>query len=219
MIGPHTTSISLMARLGGADPDATAWDEFVRIYAPHVIRWCRGHGLGEWDAHDVSQDVLLRFWKQAGSFRYDPTKTLRGYLRRMVLTAVSDWSEHVRRAGTLAPSGPLEALLHDLPARDDLAARIERAYDTELAALAMREVEARVQPHTWEAFRLLAIEGRSGVEAAERLGMQVNTAYVARAKVQRMIREAVTRLDTPPAPVAEQPPSATELARTPERRR
>jgi RNA polymerase sigma factor (sigma-70 family) len=219
MIGPHTTRISLMARLGGAAPDAAAWDEFIRLYAPHVIHWCHGHGLKEWDAQDVSQDVLLRFWKQAGSFRYDPAKTLRGYLRRMVLTAVSDWSEHVRRAGTLAPAGPLEALLHDLPARDDLATRIERAYDTELAALAMREVESRVEPHTWEAFRLLAIEGRSGAEVAERLGMQVNTTYVARAKVQRMIREAVTRLDTPPAPVGGQPQAAAPLADSPEPRR
>lgn len=202
MIGPQTTRISLMARLGGADPDASAWDEFVRLYSPHVIRWCLGHGLQECDALDVAQDVLVRFWRQAGTFRYDPDKTLRGYLRRMVLTAISDWSDHVRRAGKLAAAGPLEALLHNLPARDDLAARIERAYDTELVAVAMREVESRVQPHTWQAFRLLAIEGVSGAEVAERLGMQVNTAYVARAKVQRMIREAVARLDTPPDPAA-----------------
>jgi len=47
MIGPHTTRISLMARLGGADPDTAAWDEFVRLYAPHVIHWCRGHGIKE----------------------------------------------------------------------------------------------------------------------------------------------------------------------------
>ena len=31
---------------------------------------------------------------------------------------------------------------------------------------AMRLVRVRVEPHTWEAFRLLAIEGLSGDEAA-----------------------------------------------------
>jgi RNA polymerase sigma factor (sigma-70 family) len=199
---PRTTRISLMARLGGPERDVDAWDEFVRMYAPHVIQWCRGHGLQETDAHDVSQDVLLRFWRQAATFRYDPEKTLRGYLRRMVVSAVSDWGEQLRRAGRLATGGPLESLLENKPARDDLAARIERAYDTELLALAMREVEERVQPHTWEAFRLLALEGRGGAEVAERLGMQINTAYVARKKVQRMIREVVARLDAPTARTA-----------------
>ena len=202
---PHTTRISLMARLGGSERDAAAWDEFVRLYAPHVIQWCRGHGLQETDAHDVSQDVLLRFFRQAATFRYDPEKTLRGYLRRMVVSAVSDWGDQIRRAGRVATGGPLDALLQSQPARDDLAARIERAFDTELLALAMREVEERVQPHTWEAFRLLAIEGRGGAEVAERLGMQINTAYVARKKVQRMIREIIARLDAPAAPQAAEP--------------
>lgn len=202
---PHTTRISLMARLGGPERDVAAWDEFVRLYGPHVIQWCRGHGLQESDAHDVSQDVLLRFFRQAATFRYDPEKTLRGYLRRMVVTAISDWGDQVRRAGRLAGGGPLETLLESQPARDDLAARIERAYDTELLALAMREVEERVQPHTWEAFRLLALEGRGGAEVAERLGMQINTAYVARKKVQRMIREIIARLDAPAGSQAAEP--------------
>lgn len=204
MNGPQTTSISLMARLGAVGQTEAAWDEFMRIYGPHVIQWCRGHGLLESDALDVSQEVLLRFWRRAASFRYDPTQTLRGYLRRMVLSAVSDWAEQTRRGGRVGRHAPLDALLENLPAREDLATRLERAYDTELLSIAMREVEERVQPHTWEAFRLLALEGRSGGDVAERLGMQVNTAYVARTKVQRMIREVMERLETQSEkPVAE----------------
>jgi RNA polymerase sigma factor (sigma-70 family) len=205
MSGPQTTRVSLMVRLGAADRDDDAWAEFVRMYGPHMIQWCRGHGLAEWDARDVSQEVLLRFWKQTATFQYDPAKTLRGYLRRMVVSAVSDWGDQARRAGRVAPDGPLDALLRDLPARDDLAARIERAYDTELLSLAMREVEARVQPHTWEAFRLLALEGLGGAEVALRLGMQLNTAYVAKKKVQRMIRETIARIDAEAGRTAEAP--------------
>lgn len=196
MNGPQTTSISLMARLGDAGQNEAAWNEFLRIYGPHVIQWCRGHGLRDSDAQDISQEVLLRFWRRAASFHYDPSQTLRGYLRRMVLSAVSEWAEQARRGGRVGGKEPLDALLENIPAREDLAARLERAYDTELLAIAMREVEERVQPHTWEAFRLLAMEGRSGMEVAERLGMQVNTAYVARTKVQRMIREVMAKLDT-----------------------
>ena len=42
---------------------------------------------------------------------------------------------------------------------------------------------------TWDAFQLLAIEGRSGAEVARQLNMKVATVFVARSKVQRMLRE------------------------------
>jgi len=195
MTGPKTTRVSLMARLHDAADDAGAWEEFVRIYGPHVVQWCRGHGLQDADAHDVSQDVLLRFWRQAHAFRYDPARSLRGYLRRMVFTAVADWADEAdreRRRGDVR----LGELLASVPAREDLATRIEQAYDLELLTIAMQEVEKRVQPHTWQAFRLLAIERHSGADVAARLGMQPNTAYVARKKVQRMIRETIETLDS-----------------------
>lgn len=195
MTGPTTTRVSLMARLHGAAYDPGVWQDFVRIYGPHVIQWCRGHGLQEADAHDVAQNVLLRFWRQAQGFHYDPERSLRGYLRRMVFTAVADWAAelaHARRRG----DARLSMFLDSLPAREELSSRIEEAYDTELLAIAMREVEERVQPHTWQAFRLLALEQRSGAEVAVQLGIQQNTAYVARKKVQRMIRETIARLDT-----------------------
>ena len=87
-----------------------------------------------------------------------------------------------------------EEALTSLPARDDLVSRIEEAYDTELLGVAMNAVKARVEPHTWKAFELLALEGLSGTEVATQLGIKQNTAYVARKKVQRMIREAVENL-------------------------
>ena len=197
MNGPQTTRASLLARMGdvGATADVSAWPEFVRIYGPHVIHWCRAHGLQDADAHDVSQNVLVKVWRQAASFRYDPAKTFRGYLRRVVLSAVCDWADQSRRQPLLDFGGPISRLLDDLPAREDLAARIERAYDTELLDAAMQEVRQRVEKHTWTAFRMLALEHRSGAEVADQLGMQINTAYVARKKVQRMIRDAVARLD------------------------
>jgi RNA polymerase sigma-70 factor (ECF subfamily) len=197
MNGPQTTRVSLLARLGdaGVMADASAWPEFVQVYGPHVIHWCRDHGLQDADAHDVSQNVLVKVWRQAGSFRYDPTKTFRGYLRKVVLSTVCDWADQARRQPQLASGGPVGRLLDDVPAREDLVARLERAYDTELLDAAMQEVQQRVEPHTWAAFRMLALEHRSGADVAEELGMKVNTAYVARTKVQRMIREAVARLD------------------------
>jgi DNA-directed RNA polymerase specialized sigma24 family protein len=86
---------SLLARLHEEPNNAEAWGEFVRIYGTHVIGWCLAHGLQDADACDVSQEVLVRFWKQAAKFRYDPSQRFLAYLRRIVVSALADRTRRV----------------------------------------------------------------------------------------------------------------------------
>ncbi len=72
---------------------------------------------------------------------------------------------------------------------------LEQEANRELLEVAIRRVQARVQPRTWEAFRLLVVEEHPGVEVAERLCMNIGTVFVARSKVQRMLREEFERLN------------------------
>jgi RNA polymerase sigma-70 factor (ECF subfamily) len=190
------TRLSLMARIHGEPEDPDVWSDFVATYGPVVLRWCRHHGLQDSDARDVAQDVIVRVWRQAGSFRYDPSLRFRNYLRRVVLTAVSDWSASRKSDRIGTGSTALQTYLGSLPAREELADRFEDAFDMERLAAAMMEVEARVKPSTWAAFRMLAIEQLSGREAAARLGMAHANVYMARMNVQRMISDALRRRET-----------------------
>jgi RNA polymerase sigma-70 factor (ECF subfamily) len=56
-------------------------------------------------------------------------------------------------------------------------------------------VRLRVAPHTWEAFRLLALEGLPAAEVAARVSLQVAMVYVAKSKVQKMLREEIAKLE------------------------
>jgi len=56
-------------------------------------------------------------------------------------------------------------------------------------------VQSRVAPQTWEAFRLTALEGVSGTEAAARIPMPVNQVYVSKRRVQLLLQEELARLD------------------------
>ena len=76
--------------------------------------------------------------------------------------------------------------------------RLEEAFDQEMLKEASNVIRLRIEPRTWEAFELLAIEGYSGAEAAARLQMKVATVFVARSKVQRMLREELARLELSP---------------------
>jgi RNA polymerase sigma-70 factor (ECF subfamily) len=59
----------------------------------------------------------------------------------------------------------------------------------------MARVQLRVEPRTWEAFRLTALEGCSGAEVGTRLGLQVAAVFQARSRVQRMLQAEVRTLD------------------------
>lgn len=189
-----TTRISLLEQVCRHPGDPRAWSSFVAFYGPAVVRWCRRHGLQDCDAADVAQDVLLRFWRHAGKFRYDPARSFRGYLRRIVVTAVSDWAESCAARRTIPCGDATRARLDSEPAREDLAARIEQAFDTELLAIAMAEAQTRVQPRTWQAFRMLAIDDMPGRDVAASLGMDLRHVYVARSEVQSMIRQILGRV-------------------------
>jgi RNA polymerase sigma-70 factor (ECF subfamily) len=192
--GPDT-SLALLSRLRAGAEDPEAWARFVYLYGPHLVDWCRKHGLQDADARDVTQEVLVQLARTMGRFRKDPEKRFRGWLRSVVHSALSDWVE--RKKSQPAGSGDSEVIryLHQLPDRDDLARRIEEEFDRELVDVAMLRVRERVEPRTWEAFRLVAIERLSGKEAAEALGMTVGSTFAAKCRVQRLVREEIEQLD------------------------
>lgn len=202
MRGTSTTRISLLEALGHPRGDDEAWGEFVRVYGPAVVDWCRARRLQHHDALDVTQEVLLRFWRASKQFRYDPRGRFRSYLEQVARSALVRWAEQ----GGEPHDQATRSLLEKIPEREDLLARLAEAYDTELLAVAMAEVRARVKPHTWQAFQMLAIDRQRGAEVAAALGMEASTVYVARWNVQRMIRETIDRLEGPsPAGIADAP--------------
>ena len=96
--------------------------------------------------------------------------------------------------------GPASVNVHDIPVGEDWVRLVEAESDWALLDRAMNRVRRRVQPKTWEAFRLLALEGRSGAEVAEQLGMTIGTVFMARSNVQKLMKEEVRRLSPPEGP-------------------
>ena len=189
------TSATLLDRVRSAPADQEAWNEFVERYGRKVYGWCRQWGLQEADAEDVTQDVLLRLAKKMRDFAYDPSRSFRGWLKTLTRHAWSDFLGARNRPGLGSADSQVVQALQQLEARDDLTQRLEEEYDRSLLEEAMARVRPRVQPHTWEAFRLTAQEGLSGAAAAERLGIKVATVFVARNKVQNMLRNEIRRLE------------------------
>ncbi len=189
------TSVTLLRRLRRDPADQEAWAEFVERYGRMIFRWCRRWGLQEADAEDVTQNVLVELSRQMRTFVYDPAGRFRGWLKTVAYRAWCRFAESRSREAAGDGGGASLSLVRSPASCEDFLQQLEEESDRELLERAMERVRLRVRPHTWEAFRLMALEGLSGAEVAGRLEMKIGAVFVARSKVQKMIQEEVHRLD------------------------
>jgi RNA polymerase sigma factor (sigma-70 family) len=190
-----TTHVTLLIQLRQNPSDQAAWDVFVERYGRHIYRWCRQWRLQDADAEDVTQNILLKLTQKLRAFAYDPSRSFRGWLKTLAHHAWRDFVDSPRRAQAAGSDSQAWARMQTLEAREDLIQKLQAAFDCELLEAAKARVRLRVAPHTWEAFRLVALEGLPVAEVAATVHMQVAMVYVAKSKVHKMLKEEIQKLE------------------------
>jgi RNA polymerase sigma-70 factor (ECF subfamily) len=190
-----TTRVTLLHRLNQNPDDQISWAEFVRVYGPAIRGWLMHRGLQEADAQDVTQNVLLRLTAKLPQFKYDPSKSFRGWLKTLTHHA---WHDFVTEAGyRTRGSGDTSVLdqLQSVEAREDLGARVEATFDKELLEMALLRAKDRVAENTWQAFKLTALDGVAPQTVADQLGIRVSQVYLAKHRVQKLVQEEIKTLE------------------------
>jgi RNA polymerase sigma factor (sigma-70 family) len=182
--------VSLLGRLGEHPANQHAWHDFVQIYGYHLLEWTRRFGLQDADAQDVTQLILLRLSKVMRHFEYDPSQSFRAWLRTVTQRI---WQDFIRsRKNNERPGDPL---LFSLQAEREFTSSIETAYHEELLMQSIDNVRLRVQPQTWEAFRLTTFEQKPSQAVATELGISLATVYKAKSNILKLLQEEVLQLE------------------------
>ena len=79
-------------------------------------------------------------------------------------------------------------LVHD-DVPDNVAAMWEAEFQQQLIARALDLMQTDFQPQTWQACLAQVVEGKSGEQVAEELGMSLAAVYAARSRVLRRLRQ------------------------------
>lgn len=178
-----TTSIHLLERVRHPEDEA-AWERFVALYSPLLLRWTRRWGLSADEGLDVVQEVLVTLLKQLPEFRYDPTLgRFRGWLKTIA------WRQAASRSGRqLVQAGGISSI--DPPApQDDPAEEIEhRAY---LVRRALELMKTDFEDTTWRACWDQTVRGQPAAEVARALGLSEGAVYVAKCRVLKRLREEI----------------------------
>jgi RNA polymerase sigma-70 factor (ECF subfamily) len=185
---PIETPLSLLDRVRIGD--AVAWSEFFHRYLRMLRSWCHKWGLQATDADDLIQDTLLIVMTKVCDFRHRGKGSFRSWIRTIARHCLC---EVLSRAARKRPAESLEALWETPAAKQSLEDELDRIFELQLLEQAMTNVQSRVQPGTWAAFQMMAIESLPAKQVAEKLGLRVTAVYASRARVQRLIAEELTR--------------------------
>jgi len=173
-----------------------AWEMFAQIYRPVIFRTARARGMQDADAHDLAQTVLVAVADAINRWeKLNESTKFRHWLSKVTKNAILNALTRHPKDRAVGGSD-VRAILEETPSLDlDTEELIRHEYRRELYLRAAECVRRDVQPETWKAFELTAIEGRAIADVARTLGKPVGVVYTARSRVMLRLRDAVRAME------------------------
>lgn len=187
------TPVSLLERLRSPD-DAEAWEEFARRYARVIRKWCWKWGLQDADAEDLIQEISLIVMIQVGDFQHRGIGSFRAWMKTIAWRCWRRAESKVQRQIQISVTAAAPTWTAP-DACDNLLAEFDSLAHQELFHASLEAVRKRVEPATWRAFSMTALEEIPAGQVAQELGMNVGAVYMARGRVQRFIGAELKKLD------------------------
>ena len=180
-------SLLLRAQTGEAD----AWKDLTDLYRPLILGWLNRQGVPARDLEDLSQEVLLSVVQHLPGFQHSGHRgAFRAWLRTIVCSRTADYWRAID-ADTQAQggSGATAALQQIADPDSELNRQWDEEHDRYVVHCLLDRLEEEFEPITLRAFRRLALDGVSGAEAAQELGLSVAAVYAAKSRVLARIRQ------------------------------
>jgi RNA polymerase sigma-70 factor (ECF subfamily) len=185
-------SLLIRARAG----EEGAWRDLSVLYRPLIVGWLRRQSVPDGDLDDLVQEIFVAVVRGLPSFSHSGRQgAFRSWLRTIATNYSCDyWKSPAQRAAARGDAAANEAI----KLLEDPDSRLSRYWDDEHDRYVLRclleMMELEFEPATVKAFRRVALEGASGAEAAEELGVSVGAVYAARSRVLRRLREVAEGL-------------------------
>ena len=184
----HETRQSLLLRAQTGEENA--WKDLIELYRPLIIGWLNRQGVPARDLEDLSQDILLTVVKHLPTFQHSGNRgAFRSWLRTIVCSRTTDYWRAAGPDQASGGSGATAALQQIEDPDSDLNRQWDEEHDRYVLNCLLDLVEEEFEPTTLKAFRRLALDGASGAEAAQELGLSVAAVYVAKSRVLQRIRQ------------------------------
>ena len=184
-----TTSKTLLDKI--ASGDEISWDEFYQKYSPIVKALAVYKGLSGTDADDVCQQVMMQFFKQSKTFKFDPDiARFRTYFGRIVNAKIINYFRRKENKEIF-----VDDVMLDIPVDPEIEAIYMSEWRKTLLIEAQQKLKERVAPETYQAYELYAIQNRPVKKVAEYLDCSENQVYQAKKRCFAMMREILLAMN------------------------
>jgi RNA polymerase sigma-70 factor, ECF subfamily len=196
-----STSVSLLERVREHEPQA--WEEFTHLYGPMIYWWTRRAGLKAEDAADILQNVFLSVSRNIHRLSIEgPGDSFRGWLWTLTRNAIRDFwrseNEKPRAEGGSKAERRLLNVAAEFATDSDPDASGTRDV---LIHQALDVVRRSSDPHTWDAFWGVTIDGKEAAEVGSALSMTPKAVRQAKYRVlcslRRLLADAYILSDPP----------------------
>lgn len=180
--------------------DQQAWSDLVDLYSPLMVAWCRRMQVTPEATADCIQEVFAAVSRSLDTFH--PTGKAGAFRSWLWMITRNKLRDAARRdARHAAPIGGSTALTrlhtiadqHGLPIPDEepsLQADLQQ-----LTRAALKQIEATIQPQTWQAFWRCVIDGQTTATVSRELSMSPASVRQARCRVLSRLREQLGDTD------------------------
>ena len=197
-----TTRKSLLAKVRAGDE--VSWAEFYAAYKP-LILLCGQDCLltpdendelvqqvmseifqkdivGKYDPDHIPDDVVFHYDPARGRFRH----YLRGIIRNQALKIVQKRKSFSELDKSKQQAEPSIDVWNDL---------WDEEWKRHVLAMALTELKGHVQPETYMAFEMYAIQERPVQEVADFLNLSIASIYTAKSRCVAALREIISKLE------------------------
>ena len=183
------TRTSLLLRIRDRS-DSGAWNEFHALYAPLLYHFARSRGLSQADSEEVRDGCLAILARKMRSFDYDRERgRFKNWLRRIAENQCTDLLRQ-RRERVVGNDQ-----LRGFPAATSTPAQLwEEHWRDQHLRYCVNEIRPSVGERTYQIFEFLLFMGYPVKEVCQRLGVNANTVYKAKARVLERVRQKMGEL-------------------------
>lgn len=198
-----TTRKSLLAKVRAGDE--VSWAEFYAAYKPLILlcgQDClltpdendelvqqvmseifRKDIVGKYDPDNIPNDVVFHYDPAHGRFRH----YLRGIIRNQALKL------YQKRKSFVELDNPEKTV--EEPAIDVWDELWDEEWKRHVLAMALTELKGHVQPETYVAFEMYAMQERTVQEVARFLNLSVASVYTAKSRCIAALKEIISKLE------------------------
>ena len=198
------TRKSLLAKV--RDGNEISWNEFYLTYKP-LILLCGGDcGLFQDEKEELVQKVMCEIFSKniVGkydpdnipdniSFKYNPQQgRFRHYLRKIIRNQAIRIFKKRKNHVSMDDEGFAVNMLH---AEDKFDNAWNEEWHRHLLNIAMVELRNTVQPNTYCAFEMYAVQNRPIKEVADFLNLSISSVYTAKSRCLAALKDIIKKLE------------------------